>query len=127
MILREKYLAEIRGFYESDLVKVITGVRRCGKSVILEQIVDEINKRTDNVIFLDFDDRAVTNSIKNRSDIVDHVAKHRKNGLWYVFLDEVQEINDWALAVRSLRRENCSVFITGSNSKLLSKEFTKEL
>jgi len=57
MISREKYISEIRGFYDSDLVKVITGVRRCGKSVILEQIVGEIRKKTDNVIFLDFDDQ----------------------------------------------------------------------
>ena len=127
MISREKYISEIRGFYDSDLVKVITGVRRCGKSVILEQIVKEISKKTDNVIFLDFDDRAVTSEIEKWSDITDYVRKHRKDGLCYVFLDEVQEIADWSVAVRSLRRENCSVFITGSNSKLLSREFTKEL
>ena len=127
MISREKYIKEIRGFYDSDLIKVITGVRRCGKSVILEQIVSEIKKTSDNVIFLDFDDRAVTNMIEKWQDIVDHVKNNRKEGLCYVFLDEVQEIADWSTAVRSLRRENCSVFITGSNSKLLSKEFTKEL
>ncbi len=127
MISREKYISEIRGFYDSDLVKVITGVRRCGKSVILEQIVSEISKKSDNVISLDFEDRAVTNSINSWKDLVDHVAANRKDGLCYVFLDEVQEIENWALAVRSLRRENCSVFITGSNSKLLSSEFTKEL
>ena len=49
MISREKYISEIRGFYDSDLVKVSTGVRRCGKSFILEQIVGEIRKKTDNV------------------------------------------------------------------------------
>lgn len=127
MIKREKYISEIRGFYDSDLVKVITGVRRCGKSVILEQIVAEIRERSDNVIYVDFEDRAVTNSIKCWEDLVDHVARERKGGLCYVFLDEVQEIDEWAVAVRSLRRENCSVFITGSNSKLLSREFTSEL
>ena len=114
-------------FYDSDLVKVITGVRRCGKSVILEQIVGEIRKKTDNVIFFDFDDRAVTSTIENWTDITDYVSKNRKEGLCYVFLDEIQEIEGWPAAVRSLRRENCSVFITGSNSKLLSREFTKEL
>lgn len=127
MISREKYISEIRGFYDSDLVKVITGVRRCGKSVILEQIVGEIRKKTDNVIFLDFDDRAVTSIIENWADITAYVSKNRKEGLCYVFLDEIQEIEGWPAAVRSLRRENCSVFITGSNSKLLSREFTKEL
>ena len=127
MIKREKYLSEIRGFYDSDLIKIITGVRRCGKSIILEQIMEEIRLKTENVIYLDFDDRAVTSSILTWTDITDYVSEHRGDGLCYVFLDEVQEIGDWAVAVRSLRRENCSVFITGSNSKLLSKEFTKEL
>ena len=127
MIPREKYLSEIRGFYDSDLIKIITGVRRCGKSVILEQIIDEIRLKTDNVIYLDFDDRAVTSEIATWSDITDFVSDHRKGGMCYVFLDEIQEIDDWAIAVRSLRRENCSVFITRSNSRLLSREFTKEL
>lgn len=127
MIPREKYIAEIRGFYKSDLIKIITGVRRCGKSIILEQIMAEIRAETDNVIYLDFDNRAVTSAIETWSDITDYVSAHRKDGLCYVFLDELQEIEGWATAVRSLRREDCSVFITGSNSKLLSKEFTKEL
>lgn len=127
MIIREKYLNEIRSFYDSDLIKIITGVRRCGKSVVLEQIRDELSEKTDNIIYLDFDDRAVTRQIGRWEDIVDYVNKMRKENLCYVLLDEVQEINGWHNACRSLRRENCSVFITGSNSKLLSKEFTKEL
>lgn len=127
MIIREKYLNEIRSFYDSDLIKIITGVRRCGKSVVLEQIRDELSEKTDNIIYLDFDDRAVTRQIGRWEDIVDYVNKMRKENLCYVLLDEVQEIDGWHNACRSLRRENCSVFITGSNSKLLSKEFTKEL
>lgn len=127
MIKREKYIAKIRGFYDSDLIKVITGVRRCGKSVILEQIKDEISEKSNNTISIDFEDRAETRSIETWSDIVTYVKDHRKEGLCYVFLDEIQEIENWAIAVKSLRIENCSVFITGSNSKLLSSEFAKEL
>lgn len=127
IVRRDSYVQEVRGFYESDLIKIFTGVRRCGKSVIMEQIADEIREKSDNVLYLDFDDRAVTSFIQSWSDIVEYVAKNRKDGLCYVFLDEVQEIDGWQFACRSLRRENCSVFITGSNSKLLSKEFTKEL
>ena len=127
MIYREKYLAEIRGFYHSDLIKIITGVRRCGKSFVLEQIMEELSKETENFIFLDFDDRIATADIETWQDIVRYVQNNRKDGLCYVFLDEVQEIDGWASACRALRRENCSVFITGSNSKLLSREFTKEL
>ena len=127
MVIREKYLEDIRGFYESDLIKIITGVRRSGKSVILEQVMNEIRQKTDNVVSLDFDDRATTAKITKWEDIVDWIISHRTEGLCYVFLDEVQEIPDWHLACRSLRRQNCSVFVTGSNSKLLSGEFTKEL
>lgn len=127
MIKREKYIAQIRGFYDSDLIKIITGVRRCGKSVILEQVMEELRSKTDNIVYLDFDDRAVTRLIQKWEDICDYVQAHRTNEKAYIFLDEVQEIDGWPSACRSLRRENCSVFISGSNSKLLSREFTKEL
>ena len=127
MIYREKYLSEIRGFYDDDLIKIITGVRRCGKSVVLEQIRKELSAKTNNIVSLDFDDRIATDDIETWQDIVRYVTEHREDGLCYVFLDEVQEIEGWANACRALRRENCSVFITGSNSKLLSKEFTKQL
>lgn len=127
VVIRDKYINEIRGFYDSDLIKIITGVRRCGKSVILEQVMHEIRQRSDNVVYLDFEDRAVTSEILTWRDIVEFVTSSRKEGLCYVFLDELQEIDGWPFACRALRRENCSVFITGSNSKLLSGEFTKEL
>jgi len=127
MVKREKYIESIRGFYHSDLIKIITGVRRCGKSVILEQIMEEIIETSDNIIYLDFEDRSVTASITTWEEIVDYVDAHKKNGLCYVFLDEVQEVEEWAIACKTLRKHDCSVFITGSNSKLLSGEFTKEL
>ncbi|SKB84553.1 hypothetical protein SAMN06296386_106167 [Lachnospiraceae bacterium] len=127
MIKREKYIAKIRSFYNNDLIKIITGVRRCGKSEILKQIREEISEKNDNIIFLNFEDRMVTESIQKWQDIVTYVEKNRKNGFCYVFLDEVQEIDEWQLACKTLRLRDCSVFITGSNSKLLSKEFTKEL
>lgn len=127
MIKREKYLSEIRGFYDSDLIKIITGVRRCGKSVILEQIMEEIREKSNNIICLDFEDRFVTSNISAWKELVEYVDTHKKDGLCYVFLDEVQEVEDWPVACKTLRKHNCSVFITGSNSKLLSREFTKEL
>jgi len=127
MIIRENYISKIRPFYDTDLIKIITGVRRCGKSVVLEQVRDEISKKTNNFVYIDFEDRATTININNWKDIVDCVNNRKQKGLCYVFLDEIQEIEDWSLAVRSLRKENCSIFITGSNSKLLSGEFTKEL
>lgn len=127
MIIRKKYIDEIMPFADSDLVKVITGIRRCGKSVVLEEIKDLISNKSNNIVYLDFDNRAATSFIKDWQDIVNHVKENRKSGICYVFLDEVQNIDCWSDAVRSLRRENCSVFITGSNSKLLSSEITKEI
>jgi hypothetical protein len=59
MIYREHYIKDVREFYDSDLVKVITGIRRSGKSVILEQIADEIRQTTDNIIYLNFEDPSV--------------------------------------------------------------------
>lgn len=127
MIKREKYLDPIRGFYDSDLIKIITGVRRCGKSVILEQVAEELKETTENIVVLDFDDRATTASIETWEQLVAYVEEHRTKGKCYVLLDEVQEVEGWHVACRALRRRNCSVFVTGSNSKLLSREFVNEL
>lgn len=127
MIKREHYLNMIRGFYESDLIKIITGIRRCGKSVILEQIMEEIRQKTDNVIYLNFEKLAVKNTISDAMTLNDYVNENRKPGKVYLFFDEIQVLDGWQDVCRSLRLENCSIFITGSNSKLLSKEFTKEL
>lgn len=127
MIKREKYIESIREFYNGDLIKVITGIRRCGKSVILQQILNEIRKQSDNIIFLDFEDTAILNSIPDEMSLLNFIDSHRKESLCYIFLDEIQRVNGWAGACRTLRIRNCSVFISGSNSKLLSREFTKEL
>lgn len=127
MIIREKYLEQIRPFYDSDLVKIITGIRRCGKSVILKTIYDEINRITSNTIYLDFEDAAVLKKAYSADLLLNYVEQNKKNGKCYIFLDEVQNVKDWAIAVRTLRLHNNSVFISGSNSKLLSKEFATEL
>lgn len=122
MILREQYLKKIRPFYDSDLIKVITGIRRSGKSVVLAQIMDEIKQHSDNVIYLNFEKTTDFMKASDASELVQYVAAHRKEGKCYVFLDEIQEVPDWQIAVKDLRLENNSVFITGSNSKLLSSE-----
>lgn len=127
MISREKYIAPIREFYNSDLIKIITGIRRCGKSVVLEQIKKEISEYTDNIIYLNFEDKRVYNIINNADDLINYVEKNKKPGLCYCFFDEIQVLDDWNIACKTLRLNNNSIFITGSNSKLLSKEFTKEL
>ena len=127
MIIREHYINQVRPFYESDLVKIITGIRRCGKSVILSQIMDEIREKHENVIFLNFEDKLTTSTIRNSLDLINYVKENRKPEKLYLFLDEVQELDGWQDACKTLRLYDISVFITGSNSKLLSGEFTKEL
>ncbi len=127
MIKREKYLKEIRPFYESDLIKIITGIRRCGKSVILKSIYGEISENTDNVLYLDFEDALTLRDYGTVEKLLAFVEQSRKKGKYYIFLDEVQNVKDWAIAVKTLRLHNNSVFISGSNSKLLSKEFATEL
>lgn len=130
MISRESYIKEIRPFYESDLIKIITGIRRCGKSVVLEQVRDEISLQWKKIIYLNFELRSVSAKISNDIELISFIENEMQsfpNKKWYVFLDEVQFVKDWNIACRSLRLKNISLFITGSNSKLLSKEFTKEL
>ena len=127
MIKREHYLAQIRPFYESDLIKIITGIRRCGKSIILNQVREELEAQHKKCLFLDFELRPVQRKIPDADALVSHVTEHLGKEKLYVFLDEVQNVQDWHEACRTLRRSDCSVFITGSNSKLLSREFTREL
>ncbi len=127
MISREHYLAQIRPFYESNLIKIITGIRRCGKSIILNQVREELEAQHKKCLFLDFELRPVQRKIPDADALISHVTEHLGKEKLYVFLDEVQNVQDWHEACRTLRRSDCSVFITGSNSKLLSREFTREL
>lgn len=127
LISREHYLAQIRPFYESDLIKIITGVRRCGKSIILNQVREELEAQHKKCLFLDFELRPVLRKIPDADTLISYVTAHLGEEKLYVFLDEVQNVQDWHEACRTLRRSDCSVFITGSNSKLLSREFTREL
>ncbi len=124
MINREHYLNQIRGFYDSDLIKIITGIRRCGKSIILKQIVNEISKKTNNIIYLNFEDEEIITNIPNGDKLIKYVDEHKKSGKCYIFLDEIHEVIGWDKAIKTLRLHNNSVFITGSNSKILSKEYT---
>lgn len=127
MIYREHYIKSVREFYDSDLIKIITGIRRYGKSVILEQIMQEISKKTDNIIYLNFENRRVSSNITDVNKLISYVEVNRKDGLCYLFFDEIQELKGWQEACKTLRLYQNSVFITGFNSKLLSGEFTDEL
>jgi len=127
MIIREHYISQIRPFFDSDLIKIITGIRRCGKSIILRQIMEEMEAAGKKCLFLDFDLRPVRNRIPDADALIAFINEQMGEEKLYIFLDEIQNVNAWNEAARTLRLYNTSVFITGSNSKLLSKEFTKEL
>ena len=127
MIQRDHYIDKVRPFYDSDLIKIITGIRRCGKSVIMEQIISEIKEKTENVIYLNFEDKKVSANITDAEKLISYVEENKKVGKCYLFFDEIQTLDGWQDACKTLRLYDYSLFITGSNSKLLSGEFTKEL
>jgi len=126
MLKREKYLSQIRNFYDVDLIKVITGIRRCGKSILLKQIIEELKDKgikEDNIIYINFEDLTYDN-IKNYQDLNNYIKdKITKKSKYYLFFDEIQNVESWEKAINSFKSTmNVSIFVTGSNSKLLSGE-----
>ena len=132
MIKRELYLSRIRGFYDSDLVKILVGIRRCGKSVILNQIIDEIKEKNcdaGHIIYINFEyiEYEELKDYKKLNKYIKNKIKDAKK--YYIFLDEIQKVDKFEEVVNSLRAStsNTSIFITGSNSKLLSQELSTVL
>lgn len=129
---REKYLKKIRPFYhDDDLIKVITGVRRCGKSSLMETIADEIRQggiSEDNIIYLDLDKRE-NRKVKTADQLEALIeSKIKNNSLTYIFIDEVQNVEGFEEVVNGFRSDGgFSIFITGSNSYLLSGELVTKL
>lgn len=128
MLVRSRYIEKIRPFVGLDVVKVITGIRRSGKSVLLQQIQDEIAQNVDPAgVFVRINLEEEENSrFLSKGVVHAHVlkiAKKSRGRKVYVFLDEVHDMDDWEITVNSLRaKKNVDVYITGSNSKLLSGE-----
>lgn len=122
MIIRETYLSKIRPFIGKDIIKVLTGVRRGGKSVLLEQIRDEIN--SPNSIFLNFEDLGNQHLCEYNAlheYICERIGSSKEK--FYLFFDEIQEVQGWEKTVNSLRvKFQADIYITGSNSRLLSGE-----
>lgn len=122
MVIREKYLSKIRPFIGKDIIKVLTGIRRGGKSVLLEQICGEIN--SPNTIFLNFEDmgnRHLCSGEALHEYVCEKIGGSTEQ--FYLFFDEIQEVSDWERAVNSLRvKFKADIYITGSNSRLLSGE-----
>ena len=129
---RENYLTKIRSFYdETEIIKVITGVRRCGKSSLMRMIVDELLEKgvsEENIIFLDLDSRKYR-KIKTDDQLEALITEMSfAEGLKYLFIDEVQNVKNFEEVVNAFRGEGeYSVFITGSNSYMLSGELATKL
>jgi hypothetical protein len=132
MLKREVYLSRIRGFYDSDLVKILVGIRRCGKSVILKQIVDEIKEKgieENHIIYINFE-LVEYEDLQDYKKLNQYIKENIKDDkMYYIFLDEIQRVDKFEIVVNSLRASlnNVSIFITGSNSKLLSNELSTVL
>ncbi len=131
MVKRERYLQRIRPFYDSEMVKVITGIRRCGKSTLMQQIIAEIQQRNvadDHIIYINFENYKFR-KISNPDALYEYVENRIKDTKkYYLFIDEIQNVPEFELVINSFRAtHNISIFITGSNSKLLSGELATHL
>lgn len=132
MIKRELYMNHIRPFINSELVKVMTGMRRSGKSVMLELIQEELRENGANpeqFICINFEDMRFSHLLTAEA-LHDEIIKRAENitGKAYLFFDEIQEVKDWEKCVNSLRVAlDCDIYITGSNAKLLSGELATYL
>ena len=129
---RENYLKKIRDFYhETDIIKVITGVRRCGKSCIMETIASELKESgipTDRLYFFDLDSKGYHKILKAEQLEALLESIPPVSGTKYLFIDEIQNVKGFEIILNSLRRTNeWSIFITGSNSYLLSGELMTKL
>lgn len=127
---REKYLNKIRPFYDSDIIKVITGIRRCGKSFILRSIMNELLERgieEKQIIYIPLDRRGYKN-IKTPEELELKIESMLgKEDKYYLFIDEVQNVFGFESVVHAYAEEGYSIFITGSNSYLLSDEISTKL
>ena len=130
IFMREEYLNKIRGFYHSDIIKVVTGIRRCGKSFFLLSVIKDLKNNgvpESNIININLDKRGFK-SIKTADkleEVIDgYITDNEKK---YIFIDEIQNVKDFEEVINAYREDGHSIFITGSNSYLLSGELMTKL
>lgn len=127
MIKRKFYLEKIVKLIDTEDIKVITGVRRCGKTVLLKQIIDELENRgiaSENIIYMSFESSKYKN-IRNDDELDEFIFSktNNLNGKIYLLFDEIQKVKNWEVSLNSYRVDlECDIYITGSNSQLLSGE-----
>ncbi|MBQ9329034.1 MAG: ATP-binding protein [Solobacterium sp.] len=132
MIKREMYMSRIRPFIGTDLIKVMTGIHRCGKSVMLEQIKQELVESgvdPSKLISINFEDMNYSH-LQNAETLHEEICRRAAeiDGKVYLFFDEIQEVTNWEKCINSFRVTlNCDIYITGSNAKLLSGELATYL
>jgi hypothetical protein len=128
---RENYLSKIRGFYDDTMIKVITGIRRCGKSYLLKTVIEELKEngiQDKDIIFIELDKKGYKN-ITTGVELENTIDKLiTDNDFKYLFIDEVQNVEGFEKVINAYREEeNFSIFLTGSNSYLLSGELASKL
>lgn len=126
MIKRELYLEQLRPYIDKPLIKVLTGIRRSGKSAILMMLQDELTQRGisgDNIVYINFESMEYSD-IDDAKSLYSFVKSKIINKLrYYILLDEIQEVKGWEKAINSFLIDfKADLYITGSNSKLLSSE-----
>lgn len=132
MIKRELYMAKIRPFIDKPVVKVLTGIRRCGKSVMLELIQNELKGmgiRKSQMVSINFESKAV-DYVKSSELTYEHIKElaSKTDSKLYLFLDEIQELHDWETMINSCMIDfDVDIYITGSNANLLSGELATYL
>ncbi len=132
MIERELYLKKIEPWINKDIVKVLTGIRRCGKSTILNQIIAKLSARNikkENIILINFEssDYNKINDFQELDKVV-HEKVRNLEGKVYLFFDEIQNVKDWEKSINSYLVDfNVDIYVTGSNSNLLSGELASRL
>ena len=128
---REAYLRKLRPFYRSDLIKVITGIRRCGKSCLLLSVMEELRDEgvpEEAIVYLNLDKRGFK-GIRRAEQLEEAITARlsEKAEQVFLFVDEIQNVADFEPVLNAFREEGVSVFVTGSNSYLLGGELATKL
>lgn len=126
-IVRKNYLNKLIKFKDTDVIKIVTGIRRCGKSVLLSQYIDylkSIGIKDENIIFINFEFLEY-DSLKNYDVLYKYIKNKTINGKMYLLIDEIQEVDHFEKAIDSLFASgHYDIYLTGSNSRLLSREIS---
>ena len=124
---RKRYFDELLAHKDKELIKIITGIRRCGKSSLLELFKEYLKKQNAKFIHINFESLEFEH-LSDYKELYKYIKSKIKSGKYYLLFDEIQVVKDWQKAIESFRLDfECDIYITGSNSHLLSGEFSTYL